>query len=40
MGKQSKNFDYSKYQIKSDLQTHTLNIEETGDYFEVTVKQL
>ena len=40
MGKQSKNFDYSKYQIKSDLQTHTLNIEETGDSFEVTVKQL
>tara|TARA_R100000152_G_scaffold8276_1_gene3295 strand:+ start:3751 stop:4125 length:375 start_codon:yes stop_codon:yes gene_type:complete len=40
MGKQSKNFDYSKYQVKSDLQTHTLTIDETGDSFEVTVKQL
>ena len=40
MAKNSDTFDYSKYQVKSDLQTHTLTIDETGDSFEVTVKQL
>ena len=40
MAKSSNKFDYSKYQVKSDLQTHTLTIDETGDSFEVTVKQL
>ena len=40
MARQSKAFDYTKYQIKSDIQAHKLIIEETGDEFEVKVKTL
>ena len=36
----SKAFDYKRYQIKPSLQKQKLIIEETGDEFEVTVKQL
>ena len=36
----SKAFDYTQYQIKPSLQKHKLIIDETGDEFEVTVKQL
>ena len=38
--KKSDGFDYAKYQVKSDIKTVPIVIEETGDTFELTVKQL
>jgi hypothetical protein len=40
MVEKRKEFDYTKYQIKSDIQTHKLVISETGDEFDVKVKTL
>tara|TARA_R110002051_G_scaffold256966_1_gene315982 strand:+ start:3336 stop:3710 length:375 start_codon:yes stop_codon:yes gene_type:complete len=40
MAKSSSEFDFSKYQIKTGTKKQTLIIEETGDEFEVTIKQL
>ena len=40
MAEKSKAFDYTKYQIKSDIQSHKLVITETGDEFDVKVKTL
>ena len=33
-------FDLSKYQIASEIQKKTVTIEETGDSFEVSIKQM
>ena len=38
--KEEKSFDYAKYQVKSDIKTIPVVIEETGDTFDITVKQL
>jgi len=40
MAQSSSEFDFSKYQIKTGTKKQELFIEETGDKFEVTVKQL
>ena len=38
--KQTNTFDISKYQVSTTATKQTLTIEETGDSFEVLVKQL
>ena len=38
--KEKGGFDLSKYQVKTGPKTITVEIEETGEEFEVTVKQL
>mgnify|MGYP003657730072 FL=1 len=40
MVKESKGFDLSKYQIANKTRSVPLVIEETGDKFEITIKQL
>ena len=38
--KQTNTFDISKYQVSTAAVKHTLTISETGDTFDVSVKQL
>tara|TARA_R110002020_G_scaffold472634_1_gene700966 strand:+ start:42 stop:419 length:378 start_codon:yes stop_codon:yes gene_type:complete len=38
--KEEKSFDYAKYQVKSDIKIIPIVIPETGDTFEITVKQM
>tara|TARA_R110000824_G_scaffold187830_3_gene369085 strand:- start:2733 stop:3104 length:372 start_codon:yes stop_codon:yes gene_type:complete len=40
MDKESKGFDLSKYQIANQTRSVPIVIEETGDEFEITIKQL
>jgi predicted secreted protein len=40
MVKESKGFDLSKYQIANQTRSVPIVIEETGDEFEITIKQL
>ena len=40
MTENSQKFNFEKYQVKTGTKKQTLIIEETGDEFEVTVKQL
>lgn len=40
MTENSEKFNFEKYQVKTGTKKQTLIIEETGDEFEVTVKQL